>query len=216
MSETSWATEYVPEYVERVAASLSEQVSVVEDVDSGKGGGMLMSGVYAGAHVSGANFNPAVSFSLLLTKHMSFAKTITYTAVQGLAGLAAAFAAVLVLETEKIGHPAVGEDFNIVDAFIVEAVFTFALCFVVLNVACAEPNHGNQYYGLAIGFTVTAAAEAIGSISGCALNPAVAVLAIIAAPKRIVETAIVHIGAPMAGGFAAAMAYRVTNPEEFS
>ncbi len=56
---------------------------------------------------------------------------------------------------------------------IVEFLFTFALTFVVLNVATAKGTDGNSFYGLAIGFTVLAGAYAVGSISGGVFNPAV-------------------------------------------
>merc|ERR1719281_65484 len=64
--------------------------------------------------------------------------------------------------------------FSSVSAGIVEAIYTMALCYVVLNVATTQKQDGNNYFGLAIGFTVVSAALAIGGISGCCLNPAVA------------------------------------------
>merc|ERR1719408_166037 len=60
------------------------------------------------------------------------------------------------------------------EAVAVEMIYTAALCYVVLNVATTQKQAGNSYFGLAIGFTVVAAALAIGGISGCCLNPAVA------------------------------------------
>src|SRR6185503_19417083 len=63
---------------------------------------------------------------------------------------------------------------NVLAALVVETVFTFALAFVVLNVATSDKTAGNSYYGLAIGFTVLAGAYAVGPISGAAFNPAVA------------------------------------------
>jgi aquaporin Z len=60
-------------------------------------------------------------------------------------------------------------------ALIAEILGTFALAYVVLNVATAKANTGNSYYGLAIGFTVLAMAFCFGEYSGGAFNPAVAV-----------------------------------------
>merc|ERR1719498_2350703 len=60
-----------------------------------------------------------------------------------------------------------------VDAVLVEIMFTCALVFVVLSVATTMQDTNNHYYGLAIGFTVLSAAFACGGISGCSLNPAV-------------------------------------------
>src|SRR5207247_803023 len=64
---------------------------------------------------------------------------------------------------------------KVVPALIVEFLYTFALCYVVLNVATAKGTAGNSFYGLAIGFTVLAGAYSVGPISGGAFNPAVAV-----------------------------------------
>ena len=58
---------------------------------------------------------------------------------------------------------------------LAEFLFTFALCYVVLQTATVSSTQGNSYYGLAIGFTVLIGAYAVGSISGGAFNPAVAV-----------------------------------------
>ena len=60
-------------------------------------------------------------------------------------------------------------------ALVAEVIGTFALCYVVLNVATAKGTVGNMFYGLAIGFTVLAMAFALGGISGGAFNPAVAI-----------------------------------------
>merc|ERR1719181_1635577 len=68
-------------------------------------------------------------------------------------------------------QPGIG--YTLTAAAMVETIFTAALVFVVLSVATTAQDDGNWYFGLAIGFTVMAAAFAIGPISGCALNPAV-------------------------------------------
>merc|ERR1719449_189986 len=69
--------------------------------------------------------------------------------------------------------PGEAKGYNWVDALVCEILFTAALVFVVLNVATTEEDANNQYFGLAIGFTVMSAAFAIGAVSGCSLNPAV-------------------------------------------
>jgi aquaporin Z len=60
-------------------------------------------------------------------------------------------------------------------ALLAEFLFTFALVYVVLNVATAKGTEGNSFYGLAIGFTVMVGAFAVGGVSGGAFNPAVAI-----------------------------------------
>merc|ERR1719498_1870803 len=67
-----------------------------------------------------------------------------------------------------------GKGFGWWEACLVEVLYTFMLCFVVLNVAATKATEGNQYYGLAIGFVIVAGGYAGGGVSGGAFNPAVA------------------------------------------
>ena len=62
---------------------------------------------------------------------------------------------------------------RLVAVFLVELLFTFALCYVVLNVTTGKRHPDNSYYGLAIGFTVVSGAFAVGAVSGGAFNPSV-------------------------------------------
>ena len=64
---------------------------------------------------------------------------------------------------------------NLIPVLLAEALFTFALAYVVLNVATAKGTEGNSFYGLAIGFTVMTGVFAVGGLSGGVFNPAVAV-----------------------------------------
>merc|ERR1719181_1427497 len=130
--------------------------------------------IFATGSVSGAHFNPAVSFAVMITDttgKMDLKNMLMYWFVQVLAGLTAGltyyeiFGAVFTLSP--------GKGYDAFDALAAEVFFTTALVFVVLSVACARESQGNGYYGLAIGFTVMAAAFACGPISGCSLNPAV-------------------------------------------
>jgi aquaporin Z len=126
--------------------------------------------VYAGAHVSGANYNPAVSLGLVVRKVLSPSDLVPYVVSQIIGGVAAAglFRA---LHPEPVHSLAV----DLVPALIAEALFTFALVYTVLHVATAPANKGNSYFGVAIGGAVLAGACAVGAISGGAFNPAVAI-----------------------------------------
>jgi aquaporin Z len=102
---------------------------------------------------------------------------------------------------------------NVPKAFVAELLFSFALCYVVLNVATAKANANNSFYGLAIGFTVVVGAFAVGGISGGAFNSAVAVGA--AAMKMLNFADIwIHISANLAGGAAAAGVFKFANPTD--
>jgi aquaporin Z len=132
-------------------------------------GAGLMVMVYAGGHISGAHYNPAVSTAVMLRGKLSSAEWLPYVLTQLLGALIAALAARVVAGAGQHGPlPGVGRE------LIAEFLFTFALCYVVLNVATARGTDGNSFYGLAIGFTVAAGAFAVGAVSGGAFNPAVA------------------------------------------
>lgn len=132
-------------------------------------GAALMVMVYAGGHISGGHYNPAVSTAVLVRGKLASNEWGPYVAAQLLGALLAALAARVVAGGGHHGPmPGVGRE------LIAEFLFTFALAYVVLNVATARGTDGNSFYGLAIGFTVAAGAFAVGAVSGGAFNPAVA------------------------------------------
>lgn len=132
-------------------------------------GTVLMVMVFAGGHVSGGHYNPAVSTAVLVRGKLAVTEWVSYLAAQL---IAATLGGLLARALSGAGH-ASGLD-SAWKIFVVEFVFTFALAYVVLNVATAKATEGNSYFGLAIGFTVAAGAFAVGGISGGAFNPAVA------------------------------------------
>jgi aquaporin Z len=134
-------------------------------------GSVLMVMVYAGGHVSGGHYNPAVTLAVWLRGKHPTGEVLPYMGVQVLGAIVAGLLVAIFKPTSAVtaAHPA------ILAAFLAELVFTFALAYVVLNVATAEETSGNSYFGLAIGFTVLVGAFAAGAISGGAFNPAVAV-----------------------------------------
>lgn len=135
-------------------------------------GSALMVMVYAGGHISGGHYNPAVTLGVFLRGRA----TATDLGVYWLAQLVGAALAVFAFQALRGGaYDVVPLQLATVPAFLAEFLFTFALVYVVLNVATARGNEGNSHYGLAIGFTVLIGAYSVGSISGGAFNPAVAV-----------------------------------------
>ncbi len=129
----------------------------------------LMVLVYATGHLSGGHLNPAVSLGAFVRGAMSAGDMIAYWVAQ-LVG--AALGALLAFAVWPA--PSAGASPDILPAFIVEAVFTFILVYVVLNSATSKDTEGNSFYGLAIGSVVVVGAIAVGPISGGAFNPAVA------------------------------------------
>ena len=138
-------------------------------------GAVLMTMVYAGGHLSGAHYNPAVTVGAYLRGATPARDIGTYLAAQA-AGAVGAATLVLFLKT---GETVTAMTPQVSRAFAAEFLFTFALVWVVLNTATVKSVLGNSYYGLAIGFTVMAGAFAVGDVSGGAFNPAVAVGAMV-------------------------------------
>ena len=168
--------------------------------------------IFAGGHVSGGHFNPAVTLGVWIRGKCDTADVVPYMVAQG----GAAVVASLVVKALKTGLVAKAAALagpmspEVLPALLAEFLFTFALVWVVLNTATAKGTSGNSFYGLAIGFTVLTGAYAVGGISGGAFNPAVAV--------GLCTMGIVGWGslwiflvACFAGGATAAAAYKVVN-----
>jgi aquaporin Z len=132
-------------------------------------GSVLAALVFAGGHISGAHYNPAVTIAVLASRKMRPAEGASYLVAQLVAGAAAAGLARGLVGPQA--STAVGDAWKIL---VVELLFSAVLAYVVLNVAVSTATSGNSFYGLAIGFTVTAGALTVGGISGGAFNPAVA------------------------------------------
>lgn len=172
-------------------------------------GAALMVMIYAGGHISGAHYNPAVTLAVFLRGKCDAKDVVPYWGAQILGAVAAAATAGFL--TGKSGDAAAIA--NVPQAFVAEFLFTFALAWVVLNSATAKANAGNSFYGLAIGMTVMTGAFAVGHISGGAFNPAVAVGAAImklTAPAGIW----LHIAADLLGGAVAAIAFKAISRED--
>jgi aquaporin Z len=173
-------------------------------------GATLMVMVYAGGHISGGHFNPAVTMAVLWRRRIGIGDAIGYWIAQLGAGAIAAVVARAVVNpaTVKTLHPA-GHAF--VAVALVELLFTFALCYVVLNVATSKDQPHNQFYGLAVGFTVVAGAFAVGSISGGSFNPAVSVGAATASLFSW-STVWVYLVVELGAGALAGLTFLALNP----
>ncbi len=172
-------------------------------------GSALMIMVYAGGHVSGGHYNPAVTLGVWLRGRCPTSDVPAYMGAQIAAGVVAAMI-VLALK----GDPTVSaHEIKTFPALIAEIIGTFALVYVVLNVATAKATAGNSNYGLAIGFTVMTMAFALGGISGGAFNPAVAVGITVMHLAKASDLWIYLVGNFAAGALAAA-AFKFINPED--
>jgi len=129
--------------------------------------------IYALGSSSGANFNPAVSVALGATKKMEWGEVAIYAVTQLVGGICAGGLYLGMFGKSFNLAPTKGH--SMIQAGVAELLYTFMLCFVVLNVAASNKHGGkNQFYGLAIGFVIVAGAYSGGSVSMGCFNPAVA------------------------------------------
>ena len=178
-------------------------------------GAVLMVMIFAGGHVSGAHYNPAVTLAVTMRGKCSPADAGPYIGSQILGAVLAAITTKFLMPAAKMAFLAGIPDvtLRIPQALVAEFLFTFALCYVVLNVATAKGTANNSFYGLAIGFTVLAGAFAVGDISGGAFNPAVAVARAMMGLASWANIWIYLIG-NFAGAAAAATVFKFINPDD--
>jgi aquaporin Z len=172
-------------------------------------GASLMVMIFAGGHISGGHYNPAVTLGVWLRGKCDTRHVIPYMLFQ-LIGAALASGAVKLLKAGAVVAPmkvAVGP------VVLAEFLFTVALVFVVLNVATAKGTAGNSFYGLAIGMTVMTGAYAVGNISGGVFNPAVA-FGISLMGLSAWSNIWIYFLVELAAGIFAALMFRVLQSEE--
>ena len=178
-------------------------------------GATLMVMIYAGGHISGGHYNPAVTLAALVRRRIGIRDASAYWVVQFGAALLAAVAVRTIIDpaqratttTMTLTSP------TMLGAFLGELLFTFALCYVVLNVATSKDHPKNSFYGLAIGFTVMAGAVAVGTISGGAFNPAVTIGAAVMTMFAW-HTLWVYLVAQVIAGVAAGATFLALNPND--
>lgn len=173
-------------------------------------GASLMVMIFAGGHVSGGHFNPAVTLAVYLRGKADAKDGVPfgrYWSAQMGGSLAAALIVTFLFGGRPAGGPALH---GTIPSAIVEFLFTFALAWVVLNVATAKATAGNSFYGLAIGMTVMTGAVAVGGVSGGAFNPAVG-LGVFAMGLESAKQLGIYLVSDLAGATAAALVYKVVN-----
>jgi aquaporin Z len=174
-------------------------------------GSALMVMVYAGGHISGGHYNPGVSLAAFVRGRLSRLDLLPYWAAQLAGALVAALVGMYVFDYSGPALSLSGGD--IFKALLVEFLFAFALCYVVLNVATSKDHPNNSFYGLAIGFTVLAGAVAVGAISGAAFNSAVALGATVAGLLEW-SSIWIYVLSNLAAGVAAGLVFRFVNAND--
>jgi aquaporin Z len=175
-------------------------------------GGVLAALVFAGGHISGAHYNPAVTLAVFLRGRVRGMDVLPYFGAQIIGGLLGAVIARIIVNPASVTALSFSGR-GIAAALVAEFVFTFFLAYVVLNVATSQDHADNSFYGLAIGFILFAGVSAVGPLSGAAFNPAVAIAA--SAIGLFSWSALwVFLVANFAGGAIAALVFRLLNPED--
>lgn len=172
----------------------------------------LMIMVYAGGHISGAHYNPAVTLSVWMRGKIEMKDAVMYWIFQFAGAIIAALVVVYLFQTEGAGTCVIAED-GATKGIMAELLGTFALAYVVLNVATAKGTTGNSFYGLAIGGAVLAMATAFGKFSGGAFNPGVAIGLTVQGSLCWDQIWIYFVGA-LGGGALAAIIFSLNNPDD--
>lgn len=166
---------------------------------------VLVAVIYAGGPISGAHYNPAVTLAFCLRRRCTPRVAAGYLVAQ----FAAALIAGLLVSFLFSGPAEATSPRPLLHSFIVEFLFTFALAWVILQVALSRSAAGNPLYGVAIAAIVLAGALSVGSISGAAFNPAVGTALFLMGLESAPQLAIYFI-ANLAGGAAAAGVFLYT------
>lgn len=176
-------------------------------------GAALMVLIYAGGHISGGHYNPAVTLGVFLRGKLPRSDVGPYWIAQLVGAFLAAWLAKFTIHPGLLHALSTSGAHAVFSAMFAEFFFTFALVYVVLNVATSKDQPGNQFFGLAIGFTVAVGAFAVGGISGAAFNPAVAFGAMLMGLLNW-GNFYIYLIANVLGGAVAAVAFTYLNPDD--
>jgi aquaporin Z len=175
-------------------------------------GAILMVMVYAGGHISGGHYNPALTMAAFVRRRIGAVTAVGYWVAQVVGALLAAVLADWVV-SPRTAPTLAPSGRALATALVGEALFTFALAYVMLNVATSVSHPDNSFYGLAIGFTVAAGVVAVGRITGATFNPAVAIGAALAGLISW-AAALLYLVVQLMVGIAAGFVFLALSPNE--
>lgn len=174
---------------------------------------MLAALVYAGMHVSGAHYNPAVSFAYFIRRKISFNTFTGYLTSQCLGAFASA--GVLLFLSGEVFYVEPPASTDIYQQGIVELLLSFVLVLTYLSVSSSKVLASNKAYGLAIGLVLTGMMLLGETISGSVFNPAISIgvsgLDFLAIQGGSFQYIPLYTLAPLAGASLAALAHQYLN-----
>ncbi len=170
---------------------------------------MLMAMIYVGAHISGAHYNPAVSFAVFMRNKLSMEDMLMYMGSQIVGALLAIWFFGVI--TETVFSPEVPTEIPMGFSVGMEALLTFVLCITILSVFMLDRYKNHVIQGVVVGLTLMA----IVSIGGI-FNPAIAFAAMVCNMMKNgafvgMSPALIYIVGPLLGGAAAAIGYGFFN-----
>jgi len=179
--------------------------------------------IFALGDVSGGHFNPAVTVAILLRGGIDATKAAMYIVFQLCGSIAAAFMAHIIFQPKATNSFAFhhGNGYTDKQAYIVEVIATFTLCYVVLSVATTAKPVIPQYFGFVIGSCVFTGATAFGAISGGSLNPSVTIgfslVHTLVGKRSQIQVWCIYAVAELLGGVLAALVFKyLTHSSEVS
>jgi aquaporin Z len=174
---------------------------------------MLLAFIFAGGNISGGAYNPAVVIALFCRGKLNWFRALLYIIVEFLGSFIGA-ALAFWIGKNKCYYPYPHYDEDLGEALVVELLFTLAFCYVILSVETSTATKDNQYYGIAIAFTLMAGVIATGEISGAAINPALGFT--LPLVNGVVKKFWIYLVGPSIGAVLAAGLFVITNPKEFT
>jgi aquaporin Z len=215
MSYRRYVAEFIGTFFLVLTICMISYSKVSSDLQPLAVGTVLIAMIYAGGHISGAHYNPAVTLAFLLRGKIDVKNAGLYLVVQVLGAVAAALLAGVLVSAKMPTAPVILPPpyFNLIPAILSEILGTFALVWVILNVATAKALDGNSFYGIAIGMTVTALVYTLGSVSGSIFNPAVAMATCIVQFSSW-NTLWIYVVGNLVGAALAALVFKYINAEE--
>ena len=170
---------------------------------------VIMAMIYAVGHISGAHFNPAVTFAFALSRHFPWPRALGYWTAQLLGALTAA--ALLRGSPGDLAHIGATLPWGSQrQSFLWELVLTFFLMFVIMAVA-TDTRAVGEAAAIAIGGTVGLDAMFGGPISGASMNPARSIGPALVGGE--LHALWLYILAPIAGAAVAALVYQFIRGE---